>query len=65
MKTNQNESTIEVESMAATVVCGSELEQIAREGAQKMLQVALQLEVQQYIAGVVFKDGEEIDSAAA
>ena len=35
--------------MAANVVCGSELEQIAREGAQKMLEVALQLEVEQYI----------------
>ncbi len=49
MKTNQNESTTELESMAASVICGTELEQIAREGAQKMLQVALQLEVEQYI----------------
>ena len=49
MKTDQNQSTSEVESLAASVVCGSELEQIARQGAQKMLGVALQLEVEQYI----------------
>jgi putative transposase len=49
MKAIQTESSSELESLAASIVCGSELEQIAREGAQKMLQVALQLEVEQYI----------------
>ena len=37
MKTNQKPSTSELESMAVSVVCGTELEQIAREEAQKML----------------------------
>lgn len=49
MKSNVNQSTPKIESLSASAVCGTQLEQIAREGAQKMLGAALQLEVEQYI----------------
>jgi len=49
MKTNQNQSTTDIESLSASAVCGTQLEQIARQGAQKMLGSTLQLAVEQYI----------------
>ena len=37
MKTNQKKTRSEVESMAASVVCGSELEQIAKHNGMRTL----------------------------